>query len=581
MKPNAGLLLGLGLLLGVLRASDDNELERQTAAVSCNLNFMRTYMLKGREASSKTDPLLFCSDVVHNCCLKVDQQRIFHTVKTVLPMRLNEHKDRLKIAFEKLMKLHRHILRTQSNFVGSEQRQRFCRRKRRDWENFNVENLSQRFEEYYNKFYEQSLEYYQRFYCAVCDGWNHSFLRKSGGRDGSWSVLLNQRACLDYMTENSREVEFWNVHLLNYLRLLQDVVDCTHYTQSFNLTFYNDRVQRQADQAVQCMNTWGADRMRVCGRICSSFSISNLIPWADGDSIFLTNTINFFERFYRNREVGDFISIEMRSYYKRFETLKTLTPVQENDFVRMIIQRTNPVIRRENPIQQLNAGLRRNALRGFRELVQQPPGAPALGPPESGLLPQLQLPGMEPPSFQPNDPSPFPTLASAMDGLGTGRRLLQGFDAKTKRLSPVRKPKAESDRDMWRTYEQIIVEKVETSQYVFKNFVEIIDLDGIEKIQAERDGFRLMKYGSTNFLMTETDFYKKLFTFRQRDKYVPALATLLGDFGKPFNARLNLCVDALYKIEKTNYKDEEAPSRRLKLRQVGVPKANAKSIKKT
>lgn len=577
MKTYTGLIIGL-LLLQFLRADDTGDLENKTEKVVCNQHFMRSYLLKGREFSSKSDRLLFCSNVVHNCCNKADQQRIFHYVKVVLPLRLNEHKDRMKLAFEKLKKLHRHIGRTMNNFVGSDQRKLFCRRQRRTWENYNLEGLSLKFDGFYDTFYERSWSYYQRFYCAACDGWAHSFISKPA-REGVWEVQLDQKSCMNYIDLYSSDIELWNVDMLNYLKLLQDVVDCTHYTQSFNLTFYNERVQETANQAVECLKTFGPDRLNVCKPICRKFSISNLIPWADGDSNFLLNTVNFFERFFKNREIGDFISIEMRRYYKRFETLKSLTPVQQNDFVKMIIERTHPRHRKESPLGILNESLQRQAVRGYRDLKQSP-GSPQNGP--LNLQTRTPEPAVTVPDYTEADfPETIQVFPNGTPGLPQNRRLLQGFDKPTKKSRNVRSPRAETDSDMAKIYDQIFISKAVDPDYVYRNFVQLVNLDLAEIKLGEFDGLRLGKYESTKFNMTEPDFYKKLYEFRQRDKYLPQLEELLADFGKPFNQGIDSCISAYFKIDKFNYQDEAPVSRRLRLVPRSIVKVKSKTIKKS
>jgi hypothetical protein len=532
-------------------------------------------MLKGREFSSKEDRLLFCSNVVHNCCNKADQQRIFHYVKVVLPMRLNEHKDRIKMAFEKLKKLHRHIARTENNFVGSDQRKLFCRRQRRTWENYNLEDLNLKFDGFYDKFYERGWAYYQRFYCSVCDGWAHSFIKKPA-REGVWEVMLDQRACMHFIDTNTEDIELWNIDILNYLKLLQDVVDCTHYTHSYNLTFYNERVQATADQTINCIKTFGPDRPKVCRDICRKFSISNLIPWADGDSNFLINTVNFFERFFKNREVGEFISIEMRRYYKRFETLKSLTPVQQNDFVKMIIARTHPRQRRESPLQILNEGLQKQALKNFRDLKQQ-----QIAPQDSQQIFQTQVSSVPASQFiDEGYPESINVFQNDAGSLSQNRRLLQGFNNPAQKSRDIRSPQAETDSDMAKVYDQIFVSKGVDPDYVYKNFVQLLNLDQAEILINDRDGFRLSKYETTKFDMSETDFYKKLFEFRQRDKYVPQLEGLLLDFGKSFVSGINSCINAYYKVDVSNYQDEAPPSRRLRLLPKNVGKVKSKTIKK-
>ena len=105
--------------------------ESEEKPKECNLNLMRTYMLKGRAISSLTEPNIVCPKLKSNCCIKLDQQRIYHYVNNVLPLRLNEHKDRLRFAFVKLKKFHHKIIKSVVPFVGGEEKIAFCNREKR------------------------------------------------------------------------------------------------------------------------------------------------------------------------------------------------------------------------------------------------------------------------------------------------------------------------------------------------------------------------------------------------------------------------------------------------------------------
>lgn len=587
----AVLLAAISLLIHSCASSDESlELEMKTNSVDCNVDLMQTYMLKGRASSSREESNIPCPGIIHNCCIKNDQQRVFHYVKNILPLRVNEHKDRIKMAFDRIRRLHKTISRHNNDFLGGPEKQLFCRQRRREFDRFDFDILENKMTEYLNGVYQSAYNHFNRFYCAICDGWMHGHIKLTAGK---LRMTVSEGACHNYLDINSQNVFFWNKNMLEYLKLLQHVVDCTHYTHSFNLPFYDEKVQKNAAEVLSCMDTFGEDRSKVCQPVCEQMPIANFSPLIDGDSLFLTNTVNFFEKFYKNREVGKFVSIEMRKYYRRFETLKSFTPVQENEFVRMVIDRTYPIRIREDPLQQLNDGISRGAvLQGSPPGITQRAGswlgARYLGQVDNAA-PKLEEKSSDSAPSGKTDEFGQEEVSLASLGLGDNElslveaqlvpsldladfrpgRLLQGVTPPVQEILKIRTPKAETSTHLARTYEQITVKKISSEDasddFVIRPFRQLINVDTLMKISVAGDGFTLDKYATTLFNLTETEFNKRLFEYRPADKYLPRIEALIGDFNVAFENSLKKCISTQFRITVTNMQDDMPPSRKLSL----------------
>lgn len=503
----------------------------------CNTSLLRTYMLKGRINSSKTDNMFLCNMVKHNCCISLDLQRIYHYVNNVLPIRINEHKERLNEGIVRLRILHMDVIKAPSLLSRSGQfnnRRVFCTRIRRNLIRFNIDDLIDKFNTQMEDFYEQRMQYYDKFYCTLCDGANQKFFENHPTRGNM--VTIDLGFCLSFVQINEDSIKFWMSTMLDYLRLLQHAVDCNHYTQSFNLTFYDEAVSKMAEDAMECVGTTSKMREEVCHKICQKLSLVNLMPWVDGDSNFLINTVNFFDRFFRNQEVGEFISFEMRSFYRRFETLKTLSPVQENEFMRMIIDRTNPRTFVTAPLQKLNGDI--HDFRNFRNEIPR-------------KLDNVQTPEMNRVS---DDQKPTLNM----------QRLLQGYLNRDQ----VRTPEAESNSDFIKIYDLIQIEEVNSDfRYIYEPYVKLFNIQNVTVLVAkdEGDGVDMFKNTRTKFNMTETEFNRALFVFRKADKDNNPLIALLLDFNENFFNGIKNCMEAYFEISRIDYKDAPDGERKLSL----------------
>lgn len=73
-------------------------------------------------------------------------------------------------------------------------------------------------------------EYYESFFCVLCDGKNQKHFNVR-----SMTVTLDELYCKSMLREHHKTVRLFNIKLISYLQILQNVVDCNHYLKSYNL----------------------------------------------------------------------------------------------------------------------------------------------------------------------------------------------------------------------------------------------------------------------------------------------------------------------------------------------------------
>lgn len=478
--------------------------------IQCNSDLLRTYMLKGFDKASDTKKFHMCSGVIQNCCTVFDQKRIYHYVNDVLPNRITQHKVRMTNLWLKLKKLHFKIKKSEYEIKGSKKKKAFCKRRFRKFSNFSFEPLDHLFEEWYDDFEHRNLEFFSRFYCILCDGENQKFFKTPADDTHSFTVDLPQ--CVEFVGNNKESILLWSIYLHKYLRMMQDIVDCTHYVKSYKLPFYDSRLDSLSNDARKCLRASKDQKVSSCSKICERFSISNIMSFIDGNPVFLMNTLNFFERFFKNRETGNFISMKIRSFYKKFEALKTLSPIQENDFSEMILKLSEPKVSAFDPKKTFNVAL------GGRKLRQS---VAAEG--NSSDLFSVQ----ERPSLNKN------------------RRLL-----KAEKKEKIVTPKIETDKLLYEIYENLIV-NLDTDVnrgFIFRPAKNLCNLDRAQRVLNEKVGIKVSKYEKVFFGMSEKLLKERLFDHIPQDLFLPGVQQILEHFNNNFVTQMDECLKTDYSI---------------------------------
>jgi hypothetical protein len=312
--------------------------------VDCNKDLLWSYKLKGRDKSSLTEKFLLCPDVKHNCCNKIDQQKIYHYVNDVMPARHLEYRTKVQQAITKLEKLHKRIKKTIFNFPGNMERKRWCSRQHREIINFQYKPFFEKLQEQIEIGWQENLAQYQTFYCVLCDGSNHQYFET---KNTPQTIILDANFCKEFIDNRAEDIKLLNVELIEYMKMVQNVVDCVHYTKSYNLYFFDESRMNFASQTSLCLkNTEGPDFMTNCNLLCQQMSVNEVIPMAEGDFVFLNNAVTLFEKFFSYQERGEFISMKLRLFFKRFEIPKSMTLLSQKKFLQQVEKSVKPQLRK-------------------------------------------------------------------------------------------------------------------------------------------------------------------------------------------------------------------------------------------
>lgn len=296
----------------------------------CNRPILRSYLMKGRDKSSATEKFLLCPSVKDNCCNKIDQQKIYHIVNDILPGKYLEYRTKVSQALSKLQKLHKKINRAEFMFTGSFAKRKFCMEQNRMVKNYEYKQFFAQIEEKLTLMLSANLEHYQAFYCILCDGKNHQFMQIQGEEQ---KLIIDNAFCKDYILQREDGIRLMNIELIEYMRMLQNLVDCIHYTKSYNLVFFDESKITFAAETHKCLANLDSDQFAgSCMPLCQQIAFNEVIPMAEGDFVFLMNAVNLFEKFFEYQETGKFISMKLRLFFKKFEIPKTMTTKMEQQF---------------------------------------------------------------------------------------------------------------------------------------------------------------------------------------------------------------------------------------------------------
>lgn len=308
------LLLGTSTVFGQPNVSLTGLSVKPDKPLSCNLNLLRSYLLKGRLNPSDSNPMILCPNVKGNCCTKSDLQRIYHVVNDILPPRIANYEERIKTALAGLRRFHNHIVANPPTFVGSARRRNYCMRQATAVYNFP-------FGQFFSKLYDTLLDintemrsHYDRFYCVICDARNHPFFDFKLSRK---TVTYDAKYCQDMLESRSDVINMLNVQLVSYLVSLQNLVDCKHYVRSFNLDFFSSQRIQHTVELVQCMDfIQSKDFMKYCKQTCAQLNLSKMNTLLQGDLDFLNDSMNLFKKFFEYQESGNFVSTRLRRFFK-------------------------------------------------------------------------------------------------------------------------------------------------------------------------------------------------------------------------------------------------------------------------
>lgn len=157
-------------------------------------------------------------------------------------------------------------------------------------------------------------EFYKTFFCVICDGKNQKFIDVKQKK-----ISLDNTYCKSMLKDNIKNIKLFNQQLLKYLQILQNVVDCNHYLKSYNLKFFETSKVVLSSQTNTCLNNLASKKfMKHCKKVCEKLQLSKINYIIEGDFEFLIDAINLFEKFYQFKESGNYISMKLRMFFKKF-----------------------------------------------------------------------------------------------------------------------------------------------------------------------------------------------------------------------------------------------------------------------
>lgn len=485
--------------------------------VQCKIEILKSYMLKGRHKASES-PLYLCPTVTSNCCTKTDQQKMYHIVNDIVPGRVLEYESKMKLALAKLKNLHNTIMDKQPNFSGSSRRREFCNQQARKVYNFP-----------FNFFYNHALEememirsemddYYEKFFCTICDGNNHQFFNIKGRTP---NIMMKGEFCKEMLKSNQDIIKLFNVELVEYLVSLQHLVDCTHYIKSYNLKFFDERKQKMMSEISECINNVESSNfLKSCQSTCEMIKISKIVDLIEGDFEFLIDAVNLFEKFFELKESGNLVSMKLRKFFQRFVIPRKLKQDQQSLFLDQV----------------------KSDVEGSRALKAPTPKAPERKlrkhPVKAAKKPKQHL-----------HHGRLLAEASA-GGQAGGNSTGSGNNTTDNSTFPFQKRTAKLvyNRDLFHFYDEITIQGPEKGQLVFRINEPPVDLDTLPKTFGLGVGINPMDY-NTKFSLPQDVFYKMLFSYRKPDVPDTNLMFFLVDFNAKNHEILKEDITTHFKIE--------------------------------
>ena len=527
------MLFFLALVAYTLCADPD---QTNSTVVQCKTDFLRSYNLHGYLTSNDTEPFLICPQVESNCCSKHDQRYIFHYLQDLLPRHLEDFKGRRDMAMTKLRRLHNRVLKVENEFkdVGQDKR-RFCSTEFRKLKAFPFDEFYAKYSGFSDNWLTFRKKELSTFYCMLCDGGSQGFLTEHPP-----SVTVSGPFCHNVIKDNKPNIFLWLNNLMTYVKNLQNVIDCNHYIESYNLPFIDEEKLKAAEDGMKCLKTVDDEFSGSCFRLCREIGLASVTPSIDGDPVFIERIVNIFSNFYDNVERGKFLSFETRRFYKKFEIPRELNFTQGEAFKELISQNLKPLIRTVNvtaevlqrlmpnprQMEQLKARVGSHKQRKHTEVTIEEPVR----------------------EFRPSDHSSELMHQSFIDQTNTAfrkeedNRMIFGNNrflsaeksqkaAKSKKKKEIRAaPVARNSHDEV-TYDHIKIHEFPPEDNIFRVVSKPFDVDKIPH-RVGPDGGAKLDYGLMDLSLSSQAFLEMLFRTRPPDDFDLYIDELSADLGK-------------------------------------------------
>lgn len=552
-----------------------NGQQPKSANLTCLNDLLRSHLLRGR-FSSEPDKMVLCPTIKNNCCTKLDQQRIYHTVNDILPQRVIEYSSKMRMALAKLKQLHEKVVKNQPTFTGSPKRRMFCGTAARKVFNFP-----------FNAFYDKAIEeltnvrldldeYYKTYFCNICDADNHVFISVKDKR-----LTIDAEFCQTFLKEHEDLIEMMNIELVEYLESLQNVVDCNHYLRSYNLKFFDARKQDFMKELGTCINNLSSkDFQKSCKTTCENVMLSKINVLLEGDYEFLIDAVNLFEKFFEYKESGNFISMKLRLFFKKFVIPRKLSAQKKARFLKELRKRESNTAQRKlkiinkkldkskqaaisddstpriSNVQNIETSRRNKSVKRRRSNSGK----------ERNLI---QVVDAEKETIKNKDTGV--EQKGEVHSLGKGRVLQSAKESNTKPENnnnnsqgakndqnghnqiphkKIKKAQLIYNKELFNFYSEIKVIVPTQKEYIFKVRARPFDVDKFTKTFDMNNGINPGKFmRNMKFNLPPSVFYKQLFSYRKPDQPDPNLLFFLSDFTPKMLADFKLDLDTKYKID--------------------------------
>lgn len=563
-----------------LTHKDDGMPKSQGLNDTCSSDYLRTYKLKGVIYGNTTDPFLICPTLKSNCCSKYDQRYIFHFLQEVMPQKLFELKARRDIAMGRLHQLHQKVMKTAPNYTAiGEERGEFCQKKWKEFEEYDIAELFGDYQGFSDNWISERSDEIESFYCMMCDGKNQKFLQLNKPR-----IIVKQEFCLEFLDKHQEDLLFWNKQFINYLEMFQHVVDCNHYSMSFNLTFFDRTKLLDKRLTKACLAKINKGFPRACQRLCNKVHFASLTELIDGDIAFIEEVVNLFSKENFNQERGRFITMQMRDYYKRYQLIKTLNLTQQNIF-RNVVSRAQPLVTqiidavdffdknygppRRTMFRNLKQKLENSSEKDSKSTVkhkkkdrklkklkkyQSPFANPQTSDKQAEFLKDKTI-------FKLND---IYQQIGKDESYLLNRRRLQGdvivgnsSESMSERniFGAVRSPNITMDPYLPLAYDNIVVPErnLKKDDYVLSILTRQLDVDKLRRRFRKGEGLSLSSYKPQNLQMDEKAFIEMLFHERQSDLFNRNVELVIDSVPQTMKKGIREALTNTFFINPSNY----------------------------
>lgn len=530
--------------------------------VVCHQELMQSYLLKGTEVSNNRTMLL-CPTIKKNCCTRHDIQRVFHYAKDVLPARLAEYKQKMDIMFAQLREIHKELVKDRPLFRGNRRRRSFCARQFRAVLGFDFQTLYSKIQEEWFRMDHFVEEHSRRYFCMLCDGAAHeNMIIRTERRAATFHLDY----CQDVIKSNKDLLKILNIEMINYMRLVQNVVDCQHYSRSFALRFPRPDKLRLRNEVINCMEGLEGARFHVaCAPVCREIKFAQIVPLFNGDFDFLHEMVLVFNRFLKYRESGNLISMKLRGFFKRFRIPRRMTRSRRRNFLRNLTPRLpkDPRKSKSSPGRKLTDASA--AHHAERKLSERTPPVPSAHARQPFVLSPKQAKSVASPKQLPFKRS----LSEVSWGLAAHSRpgrLLQNsiFSSSVREVSVKAKitpfprlPAPSFDKTLSEFYHDIEIPKSENPRpTVYRIRGNPLVFDRFEQNWVDDKGINYNTYTNLRFGMSRKTLYRLLYTYRKPELPDSRLTIFLMDFPTEFFKRAASIFNDDFTIMPNNYSSQ-------------------------